>query len=171
MKVKLVIDDLEFPVGYELLETIADRIGDYESLAELYQKLANSTNPAVRKAIAYYDKIPEDVVELLAKDNEPEVVERVLSNNIARVSEDTIRNIIENSPTTDILKAIVNRFDNLEVEEPNEILNLIIEKYGENLEVLGEIAESWEVPKFVLKKLAQHEDPDIVKKAKEALER
>jgi hypothetical protein len=171
MKVKLVIDDLEFPVGYELLETIAGRIDDNESLAEMYRKLVNSTNPAVRKAITYYHNIPEDVVEVLAKDNEPEIVERVLSNNIAKVSEETIRNIIENSPTTDILKTIVNNFDNLEVEEPNEILNLIIEKYGENLEVLGEIAESWEVPKFVLKKLVKHEDPDIARKAKETLER
>jgi uncharacterized membrane protein YheB (UPF0754 family) len=171
MKVKLVIDDLEIPVGYELLERIADNIGDHEDLVETYRKLAKSNNPEVRKAIAYYDKIPEDVIELLAKDSNSEIVDRILSNNISKVSEETLREIIENTNSTDVLKTIVNNFDDLEVAEPNEILNVILEKHGENLELLGGIAESWEVPKFVIKKLTEHEDIDVVRKAKETLKR
>jgi len=173
MKVKIVIDDIEFQVGYELLAMIADSLGDYPKYSYVYHKLAQSKNPEVRYAIAYYGNILPETAELLANDIEPKIIERICdrSENIAKLSEETIREIIEKRATTDILKSIANNFTDINSEEPNSILNLIIEKSDDNLEVLGAVAENWDTPKYILNKLAKHHDPDIVIKAKESLSR
>lgn len=173
MKVQLLIDDVELQVGYELLETIADRIGDHSEFSAVYHKLAQNKNPEVRYAIAYYDNILPETAELLANDIEPKIVERVCdgSERIAKISEETIIEIIDQRATTDILKAIVNNFTSVDSEEPNSILDLIIQRSDDNFDVLGAIADSWDTPKYILKKLAKHRDPDIVRKAKESLNR
>jgi hypothetical protein len=173
MNIKLVVDDLEIPVGYELLETIADRIGDHEDLQEFYHRMAQHPNPEVRYAVAYYEKLRADTIALLLQDSEVKTIERVLDDNerIAKVDEDEIKRIIVEYKNTDILKAIVNRFEDIDTEEPNSILDLIIENHGDNLELMGTIADSWDTPKHILKKLKKSKDIDIVRKATESLDR
>jgi len=173
MNVKLSIDDLEIEVGYELLYRIADNIGDHEDLQDVYHKLAGSTNPEVREAIAYYDNLSPETVELLLQDSEIDILERVLGNsdNISKVSDNVIKKVIEEHPVSDVLKAIINNYEHIDSDNPNAILELIVEKAENNYAVLGELAESWDAPKYILKRLQKHSDVEIRRKATESLDR
>jgi len=172
MSVKLVIDNLEISVGYELLETIVDRIGDHEELQDFYHKMSESNNPDVLYALAYYDNLREDTIEFLLKKGEMRVVERLLndSTRIAKVSEEQIINALEKYPDTEVLKAIASNFSDINSDNPNNILDKILDMAKDNLAVLGDIASGYDTPKYILKKLVKHSDVDISRKAKERLE-
>jgi DNA-binding protein Fis len=173
VEIKLVIDGLDMEVGYELLERIADSLGDHSDLQEIYHKLAGSSNPEVRKSIAYYDKLRPETVELLLQDSEVDVLSRTLNSDekIALATEDSIKRVIEEYPVTDVLKAVANNFEHIDSDNPNSILDLVVKKAENNFEVLGEIADSWDTPKYILKKLQNHSDIDIRRKATESLDR
>jgi hypothetical protein len=171
METKLLIDDVELNIGYELLETIADRMGDSPDFAQVYHKLAQSKNPEVRYAISYYDNLMPETMELLLEDSEDKVIERLLnsSERIAKVPEELLRNIILKRGSTDILKAISSNFEYIDTENPVDFLKLVVKKSIHNYSILGDIADNWSCPKPILKQLAKHSDPDISRKAKERL--
>ena len=171
MKQILLIDDLEVPIGYELLEVIADRLPDSINNQPLFHKLAQHDIADIRYAISYFDNLSIETVKLLIQDSEIRVVERILqnSNHISRLSEHEIREIIDKYPTTEILKNIVRNYDEIDAEEPEEIIEYILQIAEKNLPVIGEIASFYNTPKKILRKLTKHHDPDIALKAKETL--
>jgi hypothetical protein len=172
MNVKLIIDDVEVPVGYDLFETIVDRIGNHEDLQDLYHKIAESDNQDVLYALAYYDNLREDTIEVLLEKGEMRVVERILNDStlIAKVEEEQIIASMKKYPDTDIFKAIASNFGDINAENPNDILNTILEEAKDNFAVIGAIADGYDTPKHILKKLSKHSDVDVARKAKERLE-
>ena len=172
MDIKLVVDGFKIPVGYELLETIVDRIGDHEELQDFYHKMVESRNPDVLYAIAYYDNLRADTIKILLDVGEMRVVERVLnsSERIAKVSKEQILEVLEKYHDTEVFKAVASNFESINVENPNEILDTILDIAKDNLAVIGAIADGYDIPTYILKKLANHSDIDISRKAKGSLE-
>ena len=172
MNIKLVVDDLEIPIGYELLEAIVDSIGDHEELQDFYHKMVESGNQEVLYALAFYDNLREDTSELLLKNGEKRVVQRFLdsSERIAKVSKEQILESMEKYPDTEIFKAVASNFKNINTENPNNILEYILDKAINNLAVIGSIADGYDTPKYILRKLVKHSDIDVSRKAKGSLE-
>lgn len=170
MIINIMVDDLKVEMGVNFQKNLPDCIPDSPMYQELFHALAQSNNADVRSNVAYKDNISEETALLLLGDKDPNVLDRIVSNEIAKtiVRLDQVRDILDRSGI-DTAKSIINNMAEYENIEVTEIANIILDMNVPSLDL--EMAESWSTPKAILKKLSEKsDDPDIRHAAQKTLE-
>lgn len=169
MEIKLVIDGSEFKMGSEFLQDMVSSIPDTPVYEALYLALAKNTNSAIRTDVAWKDSLSHETVQLLLKDKNTDVLDRILNNSKAEsiVSGKQLKKFIALGDT-DILKTIIQNISSYENINIDEVVDDILELRDPGLTLA--LASGWNIPKRILKKLAKFEDADIAYTAKKSLE-
>lgn len=169
MEVKLVIEGFEVQVGEQFLQNLVDAIPDTKDYSDLFLVLAKSTNPYVRRDVAYKENINTETAEILLADKEPTVLERIVEKEVARsvIKPERLKEIL-GFAGIDTVVSIINNIAEYEEMDVDELADLIMAQENPALTLL--LAESWNTPKKILKKLAKSKDIDISTAAKNSLE-
>ena len=169
MEVKLVVDGLEVQVGTEFLQDLVGQIPDTEDYTDLFLALAKSQNSLVRKEVAYKDEINVETAELLLADRDPDVLERILTNEAVKpvVTNDRLEEIL-GFAGTEVADNIICNMDDYEEVNCDVLADFIIAQDNPTLTL--KLAGNYSLPKKILKKLAKSKDKDIKTAAKKSLE-
>lgn len=169
MKIKLVIDGLEFRMGSEFLQDVVSTIPDTPVYEALYFELSKNTNATIRADVAWKDSLSSETVQLLLQDKNTDVVNRILNHDKAGsiISGKHLKKLIS-SGDTDIVKTIIQNISNYENINIDEVVDDILELNDPGLTLA--LVSEWNIPKRILKKLSKFEDVDIAYAAKKSLE-
>jgi len=168
MKLKLVIDEFEIEMGIEFSQGMIDSIPDSKYYTELFDVLAKNGTSQIRRDIAYKDNISKDTAALLLSDKDPSVLDRILSNEVAKsvVSTDQIISSLEAG--VEVTSTIIQNIEEYELIDTEEVINTIINK--NDFDLLFKLADGYSTPKKFLRKLSKSTDPDIRRAAKNSLD-
>jgi hypothetical protein len=169
MKMKLIVNDTEFVVGAEFQSNILSAIPDTPLYEELFHLLSKSPNGELRSELAWKDNLKDETIRLLLKDKDTSVLDRILNNNAAQgiVSTKQLLNFIDIG-NHDIIKTIIQNLSNYEDIDIDAVVDKVLDLNNSKLELA--LAEGWNVPKKILKRLVKSDDPDISYAAKKSLE-
>ena len=111
----LKIDDTEFPLGTEVISSLASRSSDNAINAPLFAKLACHPSATVRSEVAYKDKIDDATAMALSRDRDMGVLRNVVRNGCFRkiASESDLRRLIELGDS-DLCSSIASNVDGYE---------------------------------------------------------
>lgn len=172
MKATLQIDDIKIDIGYELLSRFADSLKDCKENSDLFEKLSLHPAVEVRTEIAYKDNINEATVKRLVVDREIEVVRRILSNSASRnrLDFEILKSLI--AKDRDCATTIANNIEEWNSEgffdfDAKDLAEVIIQHPDPTVRFA--LADSYRVPKSILKKLSKDPDPYVASTAKHAL--
>ena len=129
---------------------------------EVLQKLAEHENDDVRYCVACNTKCPNDILEILAKDKNWDIVEKVVAHeNFKDVSIETLKFLIIHPVS--LIRSRVARKKNF--------AEFILTQFANDLDshVRKRVAQNPYTPKDVVKKLAEDKDDDVKKIAEQRL--
>ena len=169
MEIKLIVNDTEFAMGAGFQSSLLNAIPDTPLYEELFHILSKSTDGELRSDIAWKDNLKDETVSLLLKDKDTNVLDRILNNNVAQsiVSTEQLINFIDIG-NNDLIKTIIQNLSSYEDIDIDAVVDKILDLNNPKLELA--LAEGWNVPKKILKRLIKSDDPDIAYAAKKSLE-
>jgi hypothetical protein len=170
MEIKLTVNGIELNVGVELTTNIASYINDNEVNQEIFHQLAQHSSSAIRKEIAYKDNISTETAELLLKDKDSTVLMNILRNQVTKelFTDDDFEYFLSFN-NEELISDMIGYLDDYEnLSDLNSCYAKIIDL--ENNYLTLQIANNYNTPKKILKKLLKHNDPDIVIAAKNSLD-
>ncbi len=169
MDMKLVIDNTEFVMGVGFQSGVLGAIPDTPLYTELFHILARSTDAELRSDIAWKDNLKDETVSLLLEDKDTNVLDRILANSAVQsiVTTKQLVNFIDMGNTS-IIKTIIQNISSYEDIDIDAVVTKILDMNNRKLEL--DLAEGWNVPKKILKKLLKSDDLDIAYAAKKSLE-
>lgn len=170
MEMKLSVNGVEINVGIELAGNIASYLNDNELNQAIFHELAQHTAASVRKEIAYKDNLSEDTAKELLADKDISVLNNILrSDAVKEVFDDDDFEYILSTNNEEVIENLISYLDDYSALSDTD--NCIDEILNLNNDYLTlQIANNYNTPKKVLKKLLKHNDPDIVAAAKSSLE-
>lgn len=169
MTMKLIINEVEVNLGIESMKDIVSMIADKVDCKDAHHEMALSNIASIRADIAYKENISEETAKLLLADRDNAVLENIVSNKVVQsvaTNEDIEHIITYASQST--LKGFVSYIAHFENIDTGEIYAKLLAQ--NNPDITLSIAESYDTPKRILKKLAKDSDVDIAKAAKNCLD-
>ena len=169
MEIKLIVDNTEFVMGAGFQQRLVDIIPDTPLYSDIFHILSQSGDAEVRSDLAYKDNLKEETVALLLEDKDTNVLNRILNNSTAEgiVTTEQLISFVNNG-NTDIVKTIIQNLLNYENVDIDKVVDEILDMNNPSLALT--LAEGWSVPKRILKRLVESDDPDISYAAKKSLE-
>ena len=167
---KLSVNGVEMNIGIELAGNIASYLNDNESNQEIFHELAQHTSSSVRKEIAYKDNLSKETAKLLLADKDVSVLNNLLrSDSVKEVFNDDDFKYILSTNNEEAIENVISYLDDyVSLSDADECLNEILALNSDYLTL--QVANNYNTPKKILKKLLKHNDPDIVAAAKSSLE-
>jgi len=170
MKTLLKIAETEVSLGIDELQSIVSYLADNEKNSAIFQQLATHKSATIRKEIAYKDNLTEESVQLLLRDKDVAVLSNIVrSAAVKEIFSDEDFDYVVSRDNEELISDMLGSLDEYEnLSDYSAALEKIIALENEKLTLI--IAESYNTPKKILKKLLKHNDPDIVNAAKSSLE-
>ncbi|MDF1878403.1 hypothetical protein JHD46_01975 [Sulfurimonas sp. SAG-AH-194-C20] len=170
MEIKLSVNGIEINVGIELIGQITSSLNDNESNQAIFHELAQHSSSSVRKEVAYKDKISEDTARILLADKDISVINNLLrSDPVKEIFNDEDFSNILNSANEEAIENVISNLDDYSsLSDAEDCLAQIIAL--ENNYLTLQVANNYDTPKKILKKLVKHNDPDIAAAAKNSLD-
>ena len=167
MQIKLIVDEHEVELGYEVLESLVRGLPDEdESLAEVFNKLAQSNIAGVRAAVACKRVISEETVAKLASDSSPEVIDALVSAQRCKLSESALAQIIQRNWSG------VNRDIARSVEDYNQSDITVVAKLlsgSADPSVRAALASNGRAPGSIARQFLKDPDPEVRRLAQDTL--
>ena len=154
-------------LGAEALARVLSGIADMPSNQELIYYIANSKSFEVRKDVAYREKINVATLELLVQDTSIDV-RRALCSQQA-FSDWATTEIILDYANSDVecAKIIAGKLNDYSNADVSMIAKALLDH--PDPEVRNVLANGWNIPKQILKKLLSDEDPGVRATAQNSL--
>lgn len=158
--------NISVPLSGEVLEAVADRLPDSETLQDVYLAFASHPDSRVREATARKDHLPEAAAHLLATDAAMEVVMAVLRNYRARdyLTLEELSVMAKSDPRLAI--EIANNIEAYSLDDPKTLLEHF-EAHADPA-VREALAGNRAVPKAILRRMATKDTDPCVKFAARA---
>ena len=172
IKTELVVNGSKVVVGHQFLEDIVRNIPDVKENKSVFTTLSQSDNPEVRESISRKDNLNSKTVHLLLKDDNPEVVDNVLSNSdlAKQIKEEILFNFVK-TDNIKYLKTIASNIDSYVLCDTCKIATILSKHKNTSVRyALVHWGSSNAVTSKILKELSKDEDFDIANEAKKALE-
>jgi len=169
MKMKLTVDETEVVLGAAFQQSLVECIPDSPAYEILFSALAKADNAEIRSGVADKENITDETAKVLLNDTDPRVLDRILNNGIAKsiVTTDHLKNIMRIGGN-DVIKTIISNISEYDEADMEEVVNLILKMNSPGLNLA--LAENYQTPKRILKKLLKSDDPDIQNAARRSLE-
>lgn len=169
MEIKLTVNGKEVTVGIEFARNIVSDIPDGKEYYGVLHEFALSKVAAIRAEVAYKRCMSQETVKLLLQDRNIEVLSRIVTSECAKeyITDKDIDHIIATN-SEDAIENIISYMDDYENINQVQTIEKIMKLENEYL--LLKLADNWNTPKSVLKKLKDHKDPDVSKAARKSLD-
>ena len=156
----LKIDDTEYPLGTEVISSLASRTSDNLINAGLFSKLAVHPSATVRSEVAYKDKIDEATALALSRDRDMGVLRNIARNGCFRriASESDLRRLIELGDS-ELCGSIAGNVESYENCDSAVISELLISYPDPSVRL--NLAQNYGTPRRILKKMLNDLDPDV----------
>jgi len=169
MKMTLIINEVEINLGIESMKDIVDSLADKREFQNAYHQMALSNIASIRADVANRDNISEETAKVLLIDKDNAVLENIINNEIAQsiATDEDIEHIMTygSQYTVKIFVSTIESFENI---DSMAIYTKLLEE--NNADIILSLAENYNTPKKILKKLAKNNDKDIAQAAKSSLE-
>jgi hypothetical protein len=156
------------PLSYEALANIISNYPDHDDSNDFFLLAAKHPACIVRENIAYKDHLSAEVVEILAKDRSVPVLRHLVRSSAFR--EQATYEQLEKFINLDIeiAQSIANNVELFQEADIVKLANLLAAH--EDPSVAASLADNYNAPKKILKKLLTHPDPYVANAAKARLE-
>jgi hypothetical protein len=159
MQVKLIVDEHEVQLGCGALELLVCSLPDEdESLADLYQRLAQSNIAGVREAVARKRVISAETVANLAFDSSPEVIGALVSAQCEKLSESAVAQIIQRN-WSGVNRDIARNVEGYDQSDVTAIAKLLAG--SADPAVRAALASNGRAPKLIVQQLLKDTDPEV----------
>ena len=166
--VRLVVGSVEVVLGYELVAAISSELPDSEIYTEIFATLAKHRSARVREHIADKDHLDEATVERLIKDDNIEVLRKIVDSEPARQRLTTEQLLHYINKDSELAKNIANSLGDFEVADISVLSRTFA--HHPDPSVRGAFVNSFSASKADLKRLLKDSDPDVSRLAAERLE-
>jgi len=158
----------ELALPYEATYSLSSNLHDLVEYNELFLALALHPAPSVREAVAWKERISEEVFKILASDTSILVL-RSLSRteSFKKYADDVlVRKLIELD--SECAQNIASNYESIEQVEADDIANLLMKSRDPSIRL--SLAGNYALPKKYLKILVSDRDPSVSQEAKRRLE-
>lgn len=172
----LIINGIELRLGYDALENILFLLEwdgpamplEPQQMQALLFSLSQSPNPKIREFVADRDFISPEIVELLSKDAQINVVRQLAANSSAarQMSQQQALRLFERDDA-EVLESLGRCLDWYNLCDQVALGQLLAGH--ENPRIRAALAENQEAPQEVLQALLDDPDPDVAGKARHSL--
>ena len=156
----LKVDGEEFLIGSHAIESLVGSARDHVANTKMFVALAKHPSSSVRQAVAYKDKINPETAMALSNDSDLEVVRTIARNEIFKkiASEQVLKRLLEigDRILSDTIATNLKYYENCDYDP---IVEIILASKDPAIRL--SIAENYDTPKRVLKKMANDPDPDV----------
>ncbi len=154
-------------ISYESLSTLIGSMPDESELSKFYELVATHPSSSVRENIAYKDNLNLETIQMLAEDKSINVLRNLVRSQSFRenATEEMLERMMKIDP--ELAQSIAGYIDSYEMCNTSKIIDLLLEISDPC--IAGALANNYNSPKNILKKLSKHSDPYIANQAKKNL--
>lgn len=151
-------------LSYDSLATLIGSMPDDHSLEKFYELAATHPASTVRENVSYKDNLSKATVNTLANDSSVNVLRNLTRSQSFRenATEEMLTRMMAIDP--EVAQSIAGYIDSYEDCNTSKIVELLLALADPC--VAGALANNYNSPKNILKKLSQHPDPYISNQAK-----
>jgi hypothetical protein len=143
--------------------SIVDNYPDKKTSRGFFAKLAKFPSYKVRSAVAAKDQLDEETVNFLANCTEKEILSSLLRSDSARACLTTKQLVGFIEKDAELASEIVDRLDSFKTADSDELATMMMTH--SDSAVRYSLANAYETPKAILRKLAKDTDPDVARAA------
>ena len=158
----------ESSISFEAMSSIVSNLQDLPDYNELFITAGMHPAPQVREAVAWKDKISEEVFKILASDTSILVLRALSRSEAFKKYADEMLVLKLIHLDGECAQNIASNIEAIEQVETDEIINLLIKSRDPSVRL--SLAGNYSLPKRILKMLVNDKDLSVSQEAKRRLE-